>query len=168
MAKMWKSIQKYEGLYKISTEGEIYGERWKHYLKFRKVRRTSKSKFYFRVILSKHDIKTVRFVHHLVLETFIGSRPEGMYALHKNDNQLDNRLENLYWGTSSDNRYDAYTNGRCSAEGQNNGRSLLTEEDVREIKRAKHEESAVELAKRFSVSKWTIYDILNGRNWSHI
>ena len=46
-------------------------------------------------------------VHVLVLEAFVGPRPEGMWALHGPlryaDGTPDNRLSNLEWGTPSKN-----------------------------------------------------------------
>lgn len=52
-------------------------------------------------------------VHRLVLLTFIGPPPIGSnIARHLNDNPSDNRLENLSWGTASDNQYDAVRNGK--------------------------------------------------------
>ncbi len=52
-------------------------------------------------------------IHVLVLETFIGPRPDGMYGCHRDDNQHDNGLENLYWGTARQNARDAVNNGLC-------------------------------------------------------
>jgi HNH endonuclease len=42
-------------------------------------------------------------VHILMLETFIGPRPEGMLALHCDDDPLHCVLSNLKWGTPSEN-----------------------------------------------------------------
>lgn len=50
-------------------------------------------------------------VHHLVLEAFVGPRPEGTEALHANDVGDDNRLVNLRWGTHSENVLDSVRNG---------------------------------------------------------
>jgi hypothetical protein len=47
-----------------------------------------------------------RYIHHLVLETFVGPRPEGMEARHLNGDYSDNRLRNLTWGTKSENMKD--------------------------------------------------------------
>lgn len=47
-----------------------------------------------------------RYVHHLVLETFVGPRPEGMEARHLNGDYSDNRLQNLAWGTKAQNMQD--------------------------------------------------------------
>lgn len=52
-----------------------------------------------------------RKVHHLVLEAFVGPRPEGMECLHWDDNPSNNRLENLRWGTHSENTMDSIRNG---------------------------------------------------------
>lgn len=50
--------------------------------------------------------------HVWILEAFVGPRPEGAVARHLNDNPGDNRLENLQWGSQSDNMQDAVINGR--------------------------------------------------------
>ncbi len=48
----------------------------------------------------------------LVLETYIGPCPLGKECCHRNDIKQDDRLENLYWGTSSENCADAVRNNR--------------------------------------------------------
>jgi hypothetical protein len=44
-------------------------------------------------------------VHVLVLEAFVGRRPQGHECCHENDVADDNRLENLSWGTRSKNLF---------------------------------------------------------------
>lgn len=51
-------------------------------------------------------------VHTLVLEAFVGPRPEGMLARHLNGDQTDNRRENLQWGTPAENMQDRALHGR--------------------------------------------------------
>lgn len=51
------------------------------------------------------------YVHHLVLEVYVGPRPEGMKGLHYDDDPHHNQVDNLYWGTSSQNAYDKVRNG---------------------------------------------------------
>lgn len=63
------------------------------------------------VKLSKHGKGRHCRVHVLVLEAFVSPRPEGMLALHRDDDKLNNHVENLYWGTYSDNMHDAVKNG---------------------------------------------------------
>lgn len=50
-------------------------------------------------------------VHVLVLETFIGPRPDGMVGCHWDDDPNNNHLENLRWATQSANRMDCVRNG---------------------------------------------------------
>ena len=52
-----------------------------------------------------------RAVHHLVLETFVGERPNGMVACHHDDNPTNNRVDNLRWDTTSSNTRDMVRNG---------------------------------------------------------
>ena len=52
-----------------------------------------------------------RFVHRVVLEAFVGPRPEGMECRHLDGNPLNNRLENLCWGTPSENAWDRVHHG---------------------------------------------------------
>lgn len=52
-----------------------------------------------------------RFIHRLVLEAFVGVRPDGMVCCHNNGDPADNRLENLRWDTWSSNSRDAVAHG---------------------------------------------------------
>jgi hypothetical protein len=64
-------------------------------------------------------------VHWLVLEAFVGSRPEGYDGLHKNDKRSDNALTNLYWGTPQQNALDRTRNGHAGRnKGTVNGMAL--------------------------------------------
>lgn len=47
-----------------------------------------------------------KFVHILVLETFVGPRPNEHDGDHINHNRFDNRLENLRWRRRTANRAD--------------------------------------------------------------
>ncbi len=51
-------------------------------------------------------------LHIMLLEAFVGPRPDGYQACHRNDVATDNRLTNLYWGTPSENTLDLVRNGR--------------------------------------------------------
>ena len=68
-----------------------------------------------------------RFVHSLVLTAFVAPRPEGMYALHKDDDPTNNSLDNLYWGTQSENIRQCVTAGRHPLR-------KLTDEDIHFIR----------------------------------
>lgn len=53
-----------------------------------------------------------RTVHSLVLEAFVGPCPPGMEARHRDDDPTNNALENLVWGSRSQNSDDAIRNDR--------------------------------------------------------
>lgn len=50
-------------------------------------------------------------VHTLVLTAFVGPRPEGREALHGDNGVHDNSLDNLRWGTRSENILDDIRRG---------------------------------------------------------
>lgn len=118
------------------------------------------------------------FVHRLVVAAFVGPAPfEGAFVLHHDDNPQHNHPENLYWGDHRQNVRDARLNRKRPGEvsqrgaqlGEDNGSAVLSETDVREIKRY------LELglcgsciARIYSVRKETIYNIAKGRSWAHV
>ena len=65
---------------------------------------------YVGVSLSNSGTSSVRHVHTLVLEAFIGA-PDGRECRHLNNNRQDNRLNNLCWGTAQDNSNDRMDGG---------------------------------------------------------
>lgn len=74
--------------------------------------------------------------------------------------------KHLVWKTPAENQADRKLAGTDNS-GSRHGKSKLTDEQVRMIKR--HTDvSARELAFRFGVSRWTIFDIRSGRRWGHI
>lgn len=123
--------------------------------------------------------KTAR-VHFLVLTAFVGPRPEGLEACHNNGNPADNRLENLRWDTPASNIADQVKHGtRVDNSGEANWAAKLTDEDVREIRRAygpatgkgSHtigRPTQAELAAKYGVTQPQISFILRGKGWTHV
>lgn len=67
---------------------------------------------YFQVGMeNEHKKQVYRKVHNVVLEAFVSERPEGHYGLHYDDDPLHNHLDNLRWGTASENAQDCLRNG---------------------------------------------------------
>lgn len=52
-----------------------------------------------------------RFIHRLVLESFVGPCPEGYISCHRDGDPANNYVDNLYWGTFSDNQLDQALHG---------------------------------------------------------
>lgn len=63
------------------------------------------------VRLSVRNQATTRLVHRLVLESFLGPRPDGMEACHGDGNPGNNRLSNLRWDTHESNMGDQRRHG---------------------------------------------------------
>lgn len=130
---------------------------------------------YQKVALWRNGSRTQFFVHHLVAEAFIGSRPEGYETNHKNGIKDDNRPENLEWVTSKENTEHARSLGR-QVVGEKVCTSKLTRPDVREIRRRYRGDERVqaggvtqrELAEEFGVGRRTISDIVNHKSWRHV
>lgn len=91
----WKWHPDWIGLYKISTEGKILSLQ----LAGKLLTPTKHIESgHMKVNLTRRNGKTeTKFVSRLVLETFVGSCPEGHQAKHLNENLEDNRLSNLAW-----------------------------------------------------------------------
>lgn len=121
--EVWRSISGFEGIYEVSNQGRIrsldryirfgrYGKEQKSFLKGVVLKARPDEQERYSVYLCRDGEKTVRKVHQLVLEAFVGPRPKGYEACHKNDVSTDNRLENLYWGTREQNVSDQKRNGK--------------------------------------------------------
>ncbi|KDE14258.1 hypothetical protein N505_0105420 [Rhodococcus aetherivorans] len=117
MTEMWRPVVGFEGAYEVSNEGQVRSiDRHvagragsTRLIRGRALKPgTAKRGGYHYVILSGRT----RYVHHLVLEAFIGPRPEGdTHTRHLNGNPQDNRVENLQWGTRSENFLDTVEHG---------------------------------------------------------
>ena len=104
--------------------------------------------------------------------------PEDMLVCHTCDNPPCCNPAHLFLGTQGDNARDRNAKGRAASKvGRLNGRALLTETDVREIRRvyrrghksrAGDSRSCVGLARRFGVSEDAIREVVKGRHWQHV
>lgn len=109
-------------------------------------------------------------VSRLVLLTFIGPAPRGKpYALHNNGNTLDSSLQNLRWGSNSDNQLDRRKHN-TSNTGERNAHAVLSEAQVQDIKRRM---LAGERNKDISVDYphldlSALSAIRIGRTWKHV
>lgn len=115
----WKNIPGYEGYYQVSDQGQIRsldrvvkGGPWgTQTVKGQVIATTTRTDGYAAVHLRREGKRTKHLVHRFVLEAFVGPCPEGAEARHLNDVKGDPRLENLEWGTRSENNLDRTRNG---------------------------------------------------------
>jgi hypothetical protein len=104
----------------------------------------------------------------LVLESFVGPRPNGHECCHNDGNCLNDSIANLRWGTSAENKADQLRHG-TRLRGETSGVSKLTESGVREIRRMIADGKIDrEIAELFNVTPTNIYYIRHRKTWKHV
>lgn len=188
MKEVWLAVAWTGGAYEVSNKGRVRSvprlvERASRYggtrilsLKGKLLRpwllggkkKESRQKYWY-VKLYVDGIKMDVAVHFLVLEAFVAPQPKGKICRHLNGDYLDNRPENLCWGTYKENAEDREKHG-TTAKGAKNGRTKLKEKDIPKIRAMKSDKwgAMSKVAKKFGVNVATIRDIWVGRSWSHV
>ncbi len=134
MNEIWKDIPGYEGKYQASTGGRIRS-------------------------LSYEVYGRNPYTGELFKRAINGKPPEGTEILHKNGNPEDNRLENLRYGTRTENILDVYRQGGTWRK--------LSTDDVDAIRFGLFcGMRGVDLARTFGVSPNAISCIKSGRTFS--
>jgi hypothetical protein len=121
---------------------------------------------YFHFSLYAGNISFTKKLHYLMMITFIGPRPNGMFICHNNGIKTDNRLSNLRYDTQKSNELDAIKHGH-KAKGSRHGKSILNEEQVIKIINDNNK-TQMEMAIEYGVSRSTIAMIKCGSNWRHL
>jgi hypothetical protein len=126
MIETWKAVVGFEGQYEVSDKGRVrsldcervYERNDQYSGRLITVRRRHKGRMlrpgrmpsgHLSVALGKGNSVCV---HVIVLDAFIGPCPPGHESLHRDDVPSNNDLNNLRWGTRSENLHDAIRNGR--------------------------------------------------------
>lgn len=103
-AEDWQAIPGYEGLYEASSLGRIRSPRII-------LKQRLNNMGYPVVELSKNGRSRESLVHRQVIAAFKGAAPAGLECRHLNGDSTDNRIENLEWGTRSENTVDQVVHG---------------------------------------------------------
>lgn len=181
--EIWKDVKNYEGLYQVSNLGNIKSldrivetKNRKNYLRKGKVQKKSVNSFGYETVGFTVDSKTKIYrVHRLVALSFIENTENKPQINHIDGNKTNNNVNNLEWCTSSENQIHSVSTGLSNPsypllKGSKNGRSLLKEEQVVEIrnKYIPYKYSAKKLALEYNVSESCITHILNNTSWKNI
>lgn len=168
-----KDVLGYEGLYKVTDDGKV----WSLHGKGRFLRTHLIGHGYETTMLYKSDGNPKKFlIHRLVAMSYIPNPKNLREVNHKNANRLDNRIENLEWVSSKENKQHAiklglYKNlGIKTPKGSKHPNSKLTEKDIRFIRKRYKigEYNQVELSNTFKVSQHLISLIVRGKVWCHV
>jgi hypothetical protein len=172
MIETWKPIVGFEGLYEVSSWGQVKSLPRQTARGVRGgglVTPYLKQDGYLEVYLYKRAKRTHKLVHHAVLEAFVGPRPQGQETLHGPGGKTDNRICNLQWGTRSQNMGEDRARDHQTNRGEHHGNSKVTWEQVCEI-RAKYVPYIVTLdmlAEEYSLNRGAVHDIVKFKNWKY-
>lgn len=129
---------------------------------------------YLTVGLQRGRIKKRARVHILVANAFVGPNPAKLDVNHKDGDKTNNRADNLEYVTRSENLKHAFKMGLAwytpfRERGENKPNTTLRDQDVITMR----EEFAKgvsrhDLAARYKISYYTVWDITARRRWTHI
>lgn len=163
-----KDIPGYEGLYAVDTEGNVYSYNYMNTGRFSKLK-PFVYQGYHRYKLQKDGHKKTTWAHKLVALTFLGEPedPTKTEVCHKDGNPGNNKVDNLYWGSHSDNTKDSVRHGTHNTQTrEKHPKAKLTRENVYEVKQLLETGAFTHqaIADWFGVSRPTISAINNGRS----
>lgn len=182
MAEQWKEIEDFPD-YMVSNKGRIW-------TKTRIIKRPSgnylrKGGFmkgrddthgYLTVnIRNEKQIKNFK-IHRIVAKAFLDNTLNKREVNHINGIKTDNRVTNLEWVTSKENKTHAWKYGfytkqdRSKLSGENNPTSKFTEKQVKEIRKIYSQGgiSQKALGKMYGTSQAQIFYIVNRITWKNI
>lgn len=171
MSEHWKPIAGYEGHYEVSDLGRIKslarGTTQSSGRQRRLVERIMSTPVhatgYRFVTLHMGAIREKLRVHLLVLRAFVGEKPEGCEACHRDGDRTNNALSNLRYDTISANQMDRVIHG-TSNRGTQHANSILDEEKVRAIRIDPRRHGLI--AADFGVSNGCVSLIKTRRTWA--
>ncbi|MEZ2310872.1 NUMOD4 domain-containing protein [Paraburkholderia sp. RCC_158] len=157
----WKPVVGYEGLYEVSDLGRVRSlDRYSPIrgggvaLHRGRILRPGTHEFGYAHVQLYRDAVAVSFlVQYLVLEAFVGPRPDGLMACHNDGAPKNNVLGNLRWDTQVSNLADRVAHGTAN-RGQKHGMSKLSDEQAEEIRELCRQGSMTQraIAGKFGVS----------------
>lgn len=119
--------------------------------------------------ITKEKVKNYQ-LHRLIANAFIPNPDNKLYINHIDSNRENNSLNNLEWVTFEENVKHGYKSGYASNKGSNNGFSVLTEEQVLEMRSKRENDNLTyqQLATQYNVSYGCVAEIIQRKNWKHI
>lgn len=150
--------------YMVSNRGEVYS------LKTNKSMKLTPNLGYQRIPICHLGKRKMRTVHSLVLETFIGKRPDGLVINHKDGNRSNNHIDNLEYCTQSHNVKEDFRCGRHSLKGERNTQAKLTKQHVLKIRDMRDKGFKYrEILEKFPMVTYSCIAAICIKNtWSHV
>ena len=177
MKEDWGDIEGYEGLYQVSSLGNVKSLDRKVVHKDKKITRIRErilkqgttKKGYKIVYLSKECKKLTVSVHRLVALAFIPNPDNKATVNHKDTIKTNNIYTNLEWATNLENIEHSVKAGRYR-KGEDSYRSILSKEKVLMIRFSYFSscKTVKEIAKDFSLRPSHVKQIIDRKIWKHI
>lgn len=165
MTEIWKDIVNYEGIYKISSYGNILSNASGTWIS----KKARVNRDYLIVNLHKNGKSKSCKVHRLVAINFLPNLKNDPYVNHKDGNKLNNMVGNLEWVTAKENSIHA-SKLQLLPCGSKNSSAKLTEKDIIEIRKFydSGEFTQNELSYLFNINQGVIGKIVNCKLWKHV
>jgi hypothetical protein len=167
LRERWRPVVGWEGNYEVSDRGRVRSliANGSKRTKPRILKGTIQPRGYVQFCLTKNGKENGRFGHNLVMEAFVGPKPDGHEVCHWDGYRTNNRLGNLRYGTPLDNYADRDRHG-TRLHGEKGPGAKVTEQDVKEIiaALARGEEQHV-IAARYGIGQTSVSNIKLGKTW---
>lgn len=159
--EQWKDVVGWEGAYMVSDIGRVRNCDGR-------LLAGQDTARYPKVVLKRGGKPTMKYIHRMVLEAFLGPCPDGYEARHLDGNRQNNRLSNLAWGSRRDNQADRIRHG-TACRGESHPHTTISASRVRAIRQsASRGMRQVQLARQHGVSAAVIGRICRRETWRHI
>jgi hypothetical protein len=179
IGETWLPIPGWEGLYEVSDHGRVkslsrvvmHSQGGPKRIRERILSNRIGSS-YPMVSLYAAGVSFERQVHELVLTTFVGPCPEGMECRHRDGDKTNARLDNLHWGTHSDNEQDKKLHGTDN-RGDKHPLAKLSDDEVCAIRSeyrrwSYHRTNMREICAKYGITQPTLSRIVSRKGWTHL
>lgn len=178
----WKPVSDYPD-YLVSDRGRVMRCRSTHQKRAGQILALVTVQGYRKIGLWRDGVCKQVFLHRIMCDAFNGPAPfEGALVRHLDGDPLNNRPENLAWGTHQDNSDDKRAHGRVlsgknhplrkrpefAARGSRVVNAKIDEATARHIKDWKGRAKPPEVAERLGVSIHIVRKIWSGETWRHV
>ena len=159
--EIWQDVEGTAGVYRVSTHGRVLSLQQSDE---RFIGSLTADGYTAVSYVDASGAKIDSHAHVMVMEAFVGPRQPGMQVRHLDSDPTNNRLDNLTWGTQSENYQDRVAAG-TGIEGANNCAAKLSHSEVQEI-RQRVSETQRDLAEEYGVSPSSISRVVNDLSWA--
>lgn len=170
----WRSVIGYEGFYEVSSFGAVRSvdrhvvdkQGRTRFLRGIQIRPQAQISGHLSAGLTRNGRKNTQRVHTLVMAAFKGPRPPGMEVRHLDGDPTNNKVGNLEYGTSSENKLDTYLHKRIPV-GQDSHLGRISNKAIAELKALKGSVSSRVAGAQFGLDGSYVRQIWRGEVRKH-